>query len=111
MRGRSLWPTLFGLFLIACGLLQILFIAMMVGKAYLPWTTWGIADTWAIPGLCIGIGVLSLAAGVSQDRIDRRPHARRCRGHCTNCDYKLTGLAEPRCPECGQAFEPKGDAV
>ena len=79
MRGRSLWPTLFGLFLIACGLLQILFIAMMVGKAYLPWTTWGIADTWAIPGLCIGIGVLSLAAGVSRDRIDRRRRAKRCR--------------------------------
>ncbi len=30
-------------------------------------------------------------------------------GHCLNCDYNLTGLTEPRCPECGQPFEVKGD--
>ena len=24
--------------------------------------------------------------------------------HCENCGYDLTGLPEPRCPECGQAF-------
>ena len=30
--------------------------------------------------------------------------------HCLTCDYNLTGLPEPRCPECGQPFEPKGDA-
>ena len=30
-------------------------------------------------------------------------------GHC-RCGYNLTGLTEPRCPECGQPFEPKGDA-
>ena len=30
-------------------------------------------------------------------------------GHC-RCGYNLTGLPEPRCPECGQPFEPKGDA-
>ena len=32
------------------------------------------------------------------------------RGHCHRCGYDLTGLTEPRCPECGQPFEPKGDA-
>ena len=26
------------------------------------------------------------------------------RGHCRRCGYNLTGLAEARCPECGQAF-------
>lgn len=26
------------------------------------------------------------------------------RGHCPQCDYDLTGLPEPRCPECGCAF-------
>ncbi len=30
-------------------------------------------------------------------------------GHC-RCGYDLTGLPEPRCPECGQPFEAKGDA-
>ena len=29
---------------------------------------------------------------------------------CLNCDYNLTGLTEPRCPECGQPFEAEGDA-
>ncbi len=31
-------------------------------------------------------------------------------GHCQRCGYDLTGLTEPRCPECGQPFEAKGDA-
>ena len=30
-------------------------------------------------------------------------------GHC-GCGYDLTGLPEPRCPECGQPFESRGDA-
>ncbi len=30
-------------------------------------------------------------------------------GFCINCGYNLTGLTEPRCPECGQPFEPEGD--
>ncbi len=33
------------------------------------------------------------------------------RGLCVKCRYILTGLIEPRCPECGQPFEPKGDAT
>jgi len=28
-------------------------------------------------------------------------------GHCTKCGYKLYGLPEPRCPECGKPFEPQ----
>ena len=31
-------------------------------------------------------------------------------GHCRRCGYNLTGLPEPRCPECGQPCEVKGDA-
>ena len=26
-------------------------------------------------------------------------------GHCSKCGYHLTGLPEPRCPECGTEFE------
>lgn len=29
---------------------------------------------------------------------------------CGPCGYDLRGLTEPRCPECGQPFEPRGDA-
>ena len=30
-------------------------------------------------------------------------------GHC-RCGYDLRGLPEPRCPECGEPFEARGDA-
>ena len=26
-------------------------------------------------------------------------------GHCSKCGYDLTGLPDPRCPECGTEFE------
>lgn len=29
---------------------------------------------------------------------------------CRRCGYNLTGLNEPRCPECGTPFEPRDDA-
>lgn len=31
---------------------------------------------------------------------------RRTAGRCHNCGYDLRGLPEPRCPECGRAFNP-----
>ncbi len=33
-----------------------------------------------------------------------RRRRRKKRGHCLTCGYNLTGLTEPRCPECGTAF-------
>ena len=29
---------------------------------------------------------------------------------CQRCGYNLTGLAEPRCPECGTTFDPRESA-
>ncbi len=31
-------------------------------------------------------------------------------GHCNKCGYNLTGLPEPRCPECGRKFGDSGAA-
>ena len=39
----------------------------------------------------------------------RRRRKRVKLGQCIECGYNLTGLPEPRCPECGQPFEGKGD--
>lgn len=38
----------------------------------------------------------------------RRRTWRRLTGHCPACGYSLTGLSEPRCPECGReaCFQP-----
>jgi hypothetical protein len=34
-----------------------------------------------------------------------RRRRRRRKGLCPNCGYNLTGLPEPRCPECGKQIE------
>jgi uncharacterized paraquat-inducible protein A len=30
---------------------------------------------------------------------------------CLRCGYNLTGLSEPRCPECGTSFDPHESAI
>ncbi len=40
-----------------------------------------------------------------------RRRRRRKHGECIRCGYNLTGLTEPRCPECGRAFAPHAVTV
>jgi hypothetical protein len=55
--------------------------------------------------------LLLIAPSVALVRGPWRRRRRHRRGHCLRCGYDLTGLAEPRCPECGRAFEWKGAAA
>lgn len=38
---------------------------------------------------------------------DFRRGKRRVLGRCVECGYRLDNLTQPRCPECGTAFEPR----
>jgi hypothetical protein len=58
----------------------------------------------AISAWCASL-VLALYPIVLIVRGPVRRGIRRRRGRCERCGYKLTGLTEARCPECGKAFE------
>jgi hypothetical protein len=53
---------------------------------------------WFLAGCALLTGFVGYARGPL--RVKRR----RRRGQCVHCGYSLAGLPEPRCPECGQAF-------
>lgn len=110
MRSPARRLKFLGSFLISCGLLPVLLNAVIAWKLRLPRYTWVTSDGLILSGLFAGVGVLALASGVLEDRTHKRRDARRCHGRCMNCGYSLTGLPERRCPECGQPFEPRGDA-
>ena len=59
------------------------------------------------PGLIWHFGPWT-AAGLAMLYVAYRlgPLVRRLEGKCTRCGCMLPGLPEPRCPECGRAFNP-----
>jgi hypothetical protein len=64
---------------------------------FIMWEFWGI---FGFIGLVVNAIVASLAT-----LLRRRLYPIYPSGHCQTCGYNLTGLPEPRCPECGQPFE------
>jgi hypothetical protein len=65
------------------------------------WTWYFVQQT----GLCVGLGMACcLVAALRHRRIDSA--ANRRAGRCRKCGYLLYGLTEPRCPECGEPFDP-----
>ena len=72
--------------------------------------------TYAPGYLTLGVPVL-LSAGNAlasvrlrrkkrRNELQRKYTARLRAGLCPRCEYNLTGLPEPRCPECGTEFDP-----
>jgi len=80
------WPPLFGI---------------EYGKFYRK----GILVSYSI-GLPVPIIILVLLGPavwmIASSRLKKT--RRRRQGQCLNCGYNLTGLTEPRCPECGNSF-------
>jgi hypothetical protein len=67
---------------------------------------------WEASSRFISVPLYSLfAAGLLPTLAVCRFVAKFPRGHCRQCGYDLTGLPEPRCSECGQPFEAKGDPL
>ncbi len=105
--------------LMIVGLTMLLRVALVIGiLAYAAWrdlipfgsTSWLIsAETLeAIWELALRTGApLLLGAGALWAGYTMRRRIRRLEGKCAQCAYSLRGLAEPRCPECGAAFNPK----
>ena len=57
-------------------------------------------------GIKLGIFMVAVALTLGGYVLRRAAQARR-EPFCIYCGYSLNGLTEPRCPECGQAFEPQ----
>ena len=61
------------------------------------WEVWGFGG---FIGLVVNVVLVGLATLLRRWLFPIYPS-----GHCQTCGYNLTGLPEPRCPECGQPFE------
>ncbi len=97
-----LWGLLTGAGWCVCGILWIRVIgAFSDGSADAVSVMWPgvvLAVLGTILSLCSIIGAIV--------RFGCKPRIKP--GHC-ECCYNLTGLPEPRCPECGQPFEARGE--
>jgi hypothetical protein len=63
-----------------------------------------------IPRAVFGLGAVRMAGeskSMTQGRHEAKAHSLPYKGMgCPKCGYDLTGTLEPRCPECGGAFDP-----
>lgn len=102
------------------GAIVVVVMAFVGGCLYLSWVPFtyryadripakSIADEYRRRALWnVAVGVAMLAGGVGFLFYARRARrkARILRNECLGCGYNLKALPEPRCPECGTAFNP-----
>ena len=99
--------TLLGLVLIL-GNLAGLASTMMWGEMWItyvgpvpgpPYSKWQILLRLEVAAFALGFAFCLAAMAIHWRRLSRRD-----RGLCRRCGYNLTGLTQPRCPECGEPF-------
>lgn len=62
-------------------------------------------EAWIRLGIIASLGLLVLIWSLSLLHSFVRAMDRLIHGRCADCGYDLTGLTEPRCPECGTIFD------
>lgn len=62
-----------------------------------------------LAGAVLGLAIQRLWYKPLRDQV-RRELITRGIPVCLHCGYSLTGLTEPRCPECGTTFDPRESA-
>lgn len=77
----------------------LLFVILVVYHNWSPRRAWS-------PFLLMGTIYTITALPLSVLAWWKRPAVRVSPWHCRRCNYFLYGLVEPRCPECGTAFDP-----
>jgi len=76
-------------------------------------TAWGVADRGWVGGCFAGLAGATI--GLAIQYLFRKPLRKYLREQlnakgvpiCIACGYDLRGQVDPRCPECGTAFDPK----
>ncbi len=66
---------------------------------------WDVLNEWLLFVVCYAAVFSVTTHGMVLKRQLRRWRRERM-GLCVKCAYNLTGLTEPRCPECGTEFDP-----
>ena len=86
------------------------FVELLVGTYLPPFLRWPLSlFDGCLKGAVLGLALQRLWYKPLRDRVRRELIARGI-PVCLHCGYSLTGLSEPRCPECGTSFDPHESA-